>query len=239
MFGYYKHPAYFGGAPILSASEKQKRALFSFYYPGEALLGLALYEREVATDPLFKTTIKNLSKKALDFLVEVRPERYANLFASLPSDGWLMQAIEEFAYYKEFQKKTYLDFVFNDAQAMLNHRYTGEAAMYYDYPGSFFYRYGDVSYPDGARAEGLIAAYYLARRMKQDGRAEDLLNGCTEVAEALMYTFNSSASTYMYPYPEKGLGAFRFKYTRQWMRIDSVQHTACFFIRLYMVLTTR
>ncbi len=36
--------------------------------------------------------------------------------------------------------------------------YTEANALYPDYVGSFYYHYGDHPYPDGARAEGLLAA---------------------------------------------------------------------------------
>lgn len=236
MIGYYIHPDFNGGEPITDPSPEEKKALFSFYYPGEALLGLALYEREVDLDPAFRKEIRRLSKLALDFLVDIRPTRYKDLFTSLPADGWLMQAIEEWSYDKDFQRKAYLDFVYNDAEAMIEHMYSYSNSKYYDYPGSFFYNYGDVSYPDGARSEGLIAAYYLAHRTGRTQLAEKILEGCKLAATSLLYTYNSKASTFMHKYPEKATGAFRFKYTRQWVRVDSVQHTACFYKRLYDAL---
>jgi hypothetical protein len=236
MIGYYIHPGFNDGKPIINPSPENKKALFSFYYPGEALLGLALYEREIDLAPEFRKKIRRLSKLALDFLVDIRPTRYKDLFTSLPADGWLMQAIEEWSYDKDFQRKAYLDFVYNDARAMMEHMYNYGNSKFYDYPGSFFYNYGDVSYPDGARSEGLIAAYYLARRMGQTKLAEKILKSCKLAATSLLYTYNSKASTFMHKYPEKSTGAFRFKYTRQWVRVDSVQHTACFYKRLYNAL---
>ena len=32
---------------------------------------------------------------------------------------------------------------------------------------------------------------------------------------------------------EKSKGGIRFKATRQWIRVDSIQHVACFYFRLY------
>jgi hypothetical protein len=236
MIGYYIHPQFDNGRPLLAPTPEQKKQLFSFYYPGEALMGLALFEREMDLAAEYKQEVRKAAKKALDFLIHVRPVEYADLFEPLPSDGWLMQAIEEWSYDQEFQKKEYLDFVFNDARQMIAHMYTEENALYCDYPGAFYYRYGDHAYVDGARAEGLIAAFYLAKRMGNDDLAQFLLENCRTVAESLMYTYNSPESTFMHRFPDKSIGSFRFKLTRQWVRVDSVQHTACFFFRLHSAM---
>ena len=34
----------------------------------------------------------------------------------------------------------------------------------------------------------------------------------------------------------KALNSFRFKLTRQWVRVDSVQHASCFFARLIPII---
>jgi hypothetical protein len=231
MIGYYIHPRYNKGLPIESPSEKERKELFSFYYPGEALLGLALFEHYMDLTEQQREQIRKSAEKALDFLVNVRPVKYAELFEPLPSDGWLMQAIEEWAYDKQFQKKNYLDFVFNDAKQMISHMYTKQNALYYDYPGSFYYNYGDHAYVDGARAEGLIAAYYLAEKIGEQYLAQYIMENCKTVAKSLMFSFNSEESTYMHKYPNKSIGTFRFKLTRHWVRVDTVQHTSCFFVR--------
>ena len=55
-------------------------------------------------------------------------------------------------------------------------------------------------------------------------------------AKGLMKTFHDEKSTYCHKYPKKALHSFRFKLTRQWVRVDCVQHAACFFARLLKVL---
>lgn len=236
MIGYYIHPAFNNGNPIVSPTEDEKKALFSFYYPGEALMGLALYDQQMDLTAQKRDQVRSMSKKALDFLVDIRPIKYADLFQPLPSDGWLMQAIEEWAEVDEFRKKEYLDFVFNDAKQMISHMYNKDNSLYKDYKGTFFYNYGDHGYIDGARAEGLIAAYYLAKKVGREDLAEYFLENCKTVAESLMYSYNSEESTYMHKYPEKAIGTFRFKFTRHWVRVDTSQHTVCFFVRLLFVL---
>ncbi len=238
MIGYYIHPQYDDGRPITAPSEEEKEGLFSFYYPGEALLGLALYDKVMPMLASDRQRVRADAKKALDFLVKIRPEKYAELFEPLPSDGWLMQAIEVWAESEEFRKPQYIDFVFNDANAMISHMYTEQDALYYDYPGAFYYQYGDHAYPDGARGEGLIAAYYLARNLGRDDLARHYLENCKKAAKSVMYLYNSEQSTYMHKAPEKSIGSFRFKLTRHWVRVDSVQHAACFYLRLYPALTS-
>ncbi len=233
MIGYYIHPSYNDAHPILEPSAQEKKELFSFYYPGEALLGLALFEQQMQLSDIEREEVRHRAMKALDFLVNIRPRKYADMFKSLPSDGWLMQAIEQWSYDRQFQKKEYLNFVFNDARQMISHMYTRANSPYYDYPGTFYYNYGDHAYPDGARGEGLIASYYLAKRMGEDRLADYLLDGCKMVAGSLLRTYNSQESTFMHRFPEKSIGSFRFKFTRQWVRVDSVQHTACFYLRLF------
>jgi len=232
MIGYYIHPLHNGGKPIIEPNESQKRQLFSFYYPGEAMLGLALYDKLMKLDKTARDRVREQSRKALDFLVLKRPVKYKELFEPLPSDGWLMQAIEQWAEVKGFDRPEYLDFVFNDANAMINHMYTFKNSPYYDYLGTFYYHYGDHAYIDGARGEGLIGAYYLAEKMGHKDLADYYLANCKIVARSLVFSYNSPQSTYFYKQPHKAIGSFRFKLTRQWMRVDTVQHTACYYVRL-------
>ena len=40
-------------------------------------------------------------------------------------------------------------------------------------------------------------------------------------------------NNYAHKNPNKSKGTIRFKATRQWIRVDSIQHVACFYFRLY------
>lgn len=241
MIGYYLHPKFNQGKPLTleyieTLCEADKKALFSFYYPGEALLGLALYYRYFENiDATMKADIQQKSLKALDFLIYERPRRYAELFLSLPADAWLMQAIEEWVKERVFQKQAYIDFVYHDADQMIAHSYTEKDGHWFDYIGGFYYQYGDSVYHDGSRCEGLIAAYYLAQYLGDKSRADFYMKNLLKSAKGLMFTRHTEDSLYAHRYPCKSLNSFRFKLTRQWVRVDSVQHTACFFARLYML----
>ena len=232
MIGYYRHPRYQKGAPLVDIDTKTKRALFSFYYPGEALLGLALFYAHADASPELKAAILSQSRRALDFLVHIRPERYADLFEPLPADSWLMQAIEAWDGIAEIVTDAHRAFVYGDAAQMIRHMYMPGDALYPDYPGGFYYRFGDHVYHDGSRCEGLMAAYRLARQRGERAEMTRILGPMLLAARGLLATFNTAESTYAHRDPARTVGSFRFKLTRQWVRVDAVQHAACFYARL-------
>ena len=235
MIGYYIHPKFNNAKAIIKPNDDIKKELFSFYYPGEALLGLALYFNHIKDiDKRLKKDIKIKSKMALDFLVDSRPIKYNYMFTSLPADAWLMQAIEEWIKVDGFKKRSYIDFVFNDTKQMFEHMYTDENTLKTnkDYIGGFYYDYGDYVYHDASRCEGIVSAYYLAKYLKDEEKAENIMKNMLLSAKGLMQTFHSKESVYAHIDRKKALHSFRFKLTRQWVRVDSVQHTACFFARL-------
>ncbi len=239
MIGYYIHPKFNNGKALINPTDEVKKELFSFYYPGEALLGLALYYRHIKNiDEKLKTEVKEKSEMALDFLVDIRPIKYDYMFDALPADAWLMQAIEEWVQVDGLKKKSYIDFVFNDTKAMFEHMYKDANTLETnkDYVGGFFYEYGDHVYHDASRNEGVVSAYYLAKYLKDEEKAKWIMEHMLLSAKGLFQTFHSEKSVYAHIDQKKGLHAFRFKITRQWVRVDCVQHASCFFARLYKVL---
>lgn len=233
MLGYFINPNVQNGNELINMSDEERRATFSFYYPGEALLGLALFANYFKEDEELTNIVTEKGKLALDWIVNERPEIYADLFTPLPSDSWLMQAIEEWTNNPDFIKDNYINFVFRDADTMIEKSYKKDDSPYIDYEGAFYYNYGDHFYQDGARSEGLIAAYYLAKKLKKNELAEKYLHACRKAALSQMFLFNSEKNNYAHLNPEKSKYSIRFKATRQWVRVDSVQHVACFFLRLY------
>jgi hypothetical protein len=143
-----------------------------------------------------------------------------------------MQAIEEWTKNPDFNKENYINFVLNDAKTMVGKMYKRNDSPYIDYEGGFYYNYGDFFYPDGSRSEGLIAAYFLAKRLNYTDLANTILDACRKNAKSQMILFNTDKNSYAHKNPEKSIGAIRFKPTRQWIRVDSIQHVACFFFRL-------
>ena len=118
---------------------------------------------------------------------------------------------------------------------MFDNMYTEEDAPWFDYIGGFYYYKGDHVYQDASRCEGVVAAYYLAKYLGDEERAKLIMENMLLSAKGIMYTRHTQQSMYAHKYPQKSLNTFRFKLTRAWVRVDSVQHAACFFARLYKV----
>ena len=216
-------------------SREANRSYFSFYYPGEALIGLANYCAHVGPSPQEKDAVYARVHSALRFLILERPRLYAAHFTSLPADSWLMMAINDLWDEPQFRQDLYSQFVFRDADQMVAHMYTPRRAPFPDYVGSFYYQYGDHPYPDGARAEGLVAAYHLARKIGDQKRIERYRAALKQVAWATLRLCNTSDSVYSVPNPARSIGGIRFKLTRQWFRVDTIQHVASFYLKFLPV----
>ena len=204
---------------------------FSFYYPGEAVLGLASYYNDLAT-PEEKPEIRVKLERALHFLLEVRPIIHRKHYQSLPSDSWLMMGINEMWKAPELRQQSYADFVFEDANKMVELSYKADDALYPDYVGSFYYEYGNYPYPDGARAEGLVAALELAQKMGDLDRARFYGRALRRLVSATERLVNTPEAMYFAKQPALAIGGIRFKDTRQWFRIDTIQHVAGYYLKL-------
>ncbi len=203
---------------------------FSFYYPGEAVCGLAKYLHLLDADeraPYFERL-----HRALHFLIHIRPKTRADQYTVVPSDAWLMMGIMELWDFAEMRQPDYAAFVFADAQQMIDHLYKLADAPYPDYAGAFYYQFGDYPYADGARCEGLLGAYELALKMGDRERAASIWSALKLAAWAVMHLVNTEDAIYFARNPHLSLGGIRFKYTRQWFRIDTIQHVASFFAKL-------
>jgi hypothetical protein len=221
---------------VISPDENQN--YFSFYYPGEALIGLATYLNWVNTDREKHDRLAEGVRSALRFLLVDRPLIHKAHYATLPSDAWLMAAINELADLPGLDDPSYAKFVFEDADRMLELMYTDKNALYPDYPGAFYYHYGDLPYPDGARCEGLVAALELAMKHADRDRIARYAGGLVKTIRATILLANTPESLYFAPNPEKALGAIRFKLTRQWSRIDTIQHVVCYYMRFLAAYET-
>jgi hypothetical protein len=143
-----------------------------------------------------------------------------------------MMGIMELWDFEEMRDPMYADFVFSDAQGMIDHQYKVADAPYPDYAGAFYYNHGDYPYADGARCEGLLGAYELAIKMGDQEKAYQIWGALRLAAWAVMHLVNTEDSIYFAKNPSVALGGIRFKYTRQWFRIDTIQHVASFFAKL-------
>lgn len=233
FLGYYIHPSFNNGEPLLTMNEEERKKTFSFYYPGEALMGLGMVANRYNKNKELTQEIIKKTKKAMRWIIDERPKVYGEMFTALPSDAWLMQAIEEWADCKGFLEKNDIDFVFNDAKTMMEKMYKKDDSPYIDFEGGMYYNYGDHYYPDGARCEGLIAAYYLAKKLENYELADKILYSAKKAAKCQFQLWINEFNNYPHQNPKKSCNSIKFKSTRQWVRVDSVQHVACFFIRLY------
>jgi len=211
-------------------TEAENQNYFSFYYPGEAVCGLAKYLHLV--DAESRSIFFERLRKALEFLLVVRPTTRASEYTAVPSDGWLMMGIMELWDFEEMRNPLYADFVFSDAQKMIAHMYKVTDAPYPDYAGAFYYDYGDYPYADGARCEGLLGAYELAVKTGNVEMQRQLWPALRLASWSLLHLVNTEDSIYFAKNPSLALGGIRFKYTRQWFRIDTIQHVASFFAKL-------
>ncbi len=211
-------------------TEVENKNYFSFFYPGEAICGLAAYLHLLT--PSQRPLVFEKVRLALAFLLEIRPITRASEYSNVPSDGWLMMGIMELWDFAEMQIEAYADFVFSDAQKMIDHMYKVTDAPYPDYAGSFYYKFGEYPYDDGARCEGLLGAFELAVKMGRHEQARALWQAMQLASWALLHLVNTPESVYFAPNPKIAVGGIRFKHTRQWFRIDTIQHVASFFAKL-------
>jgi hypothetical protein len=146
----------------------------------------------------------------------------------LPLDAWLMQALEalhdtrrEQKYFNEkYDNKKYVDHALRLAEKMMADQYTASAPA--GYAGAF----GPGrprSTPAASRAEGLLAAYRIARSI-DDPRAtriEAALKASTRFQLSQQFTADNGRGL---PDPERARGGFRESLTSKRIRIDYVQH---------------
>ena len=180
----------------------------SLYYPGEAILGLArLYD--VTRD----NRLLVAARRGADFLIASQRAMH-----TLPPDAWLMQALE--ALYNIGREKRYADHTLALASAMIADQYTDEDAE--GYAGGFGPGPPRVT-PAASRAEGLVAAYRLARSTG-DARASSIATALKASARfqfTQQFTSENNASARN---PARAAGGFFEGSTDPWVRIDFVQH---------------
>ena len=216
-------------------TEERNPDLFSFYYPGEALLALVSYLQFCETPEIYQSYLSHI-KRATRFLLVERPKTHAEHFTTLPSDGWLMMALNELLKLDEVEDDGYSDFVFGDADKMVALQYDETNSLYPDYLGSFFYEYGDHPFPDGARGEGLLAAYELAWRLGDHERWKSYRQAMRRLTWATARLSNPAESVYSAADPSMTRDGIRFKFTRQWFRIDTIQHVGSMYLKQFAEL---
>jgi hypothetical protein len=180
----------------------------SLYYPGEALLGLIRFFKQRGDRKLLDAAIRGI-----EFLIESQQK-----MARLPADAWLIQAIDDF--YGSSPRKKFAEHAIAIAEAMIAEQYD-ESDERAEYAGGF----GPGpprSTPAASRAEGLVAAYRLARSIS-DSRASRIarsLKACARFQLAQQFTPANSGSL---ANSARAMGGFRESLTSVKIRIDFVQ----------------
>ncbi|HJQ70822.1 MAG TPA: hypothetical protein VKA70_17740 [Blastocatellia bacterium] len=185
----------------------------SLYYPGEAILGLM---------HLFRTNgdrrLLDAARRAADHLVE--SQRKLN---RLPSDAWLMQALEALHSAGRKQKidsQKYADHALRLAERMIADQYT--ATVPAGYAGGFGPGPPRAT-PAAARAEGLLAAYRIARSI-DDPRAARIATSLRAAARFQLSQQFTADNGHGLRNPARALGGFRASPASKRIRIDYVQH---------------
>ena len=179
----------------------------SLYYPGEAMLGLI---RLFALN--HDKQLLQAAKRAADFLIESQRK-----LDSLPADAWLMQALE--ALHSVDHEKKYADHIIALAEAIIADQYT--AADREDYGG--FGPGAPRATPTASRAEGLVAAYRVARSIN-DPRASKIAASLQASAGFQLTQQFTSRNSKSLPNSSRAAGGFRESLTSMRVRIDFVQH---------------
>lgn len=179
----------------------------SLYYPGEAMLGLIrLYG--LSRD----ARLLNAARRGADYLIGRQQK-----MNELPADAWFIQALE--GLYNIGREKRYVEHALALAEAMIADQYTEDA------PEGFVGGFGPGSpraTPAASRAEGLVAAYRLARSTG-DPRAGKLAASLKATAR-FQLAQQLTADTEGVRNPRLAAGGFREGLTSMKVRIDYVQH---------------
>ena len=137
---------------------------------------------------------------------------------ALPPDAWLMQALE--ALYNIGREKRYADHTLALAAAIIAEQYTDADPD--GYAGGFGPGPPRVT-PAASRAEGLVAAYRLARSTG-DARASSIVASLKASARFQLTQQFTSENNASARNPARAAGGFFEGSTEQWVRIDFVQH---------------
>ena len=195
----------------------------SVYYPGECLLAMV---RVHAIDP--DESWLDTAEKGAQYLINVRDAGLTN--EELSHDHWLLYALNEL--YRRRRNSLYLTHAMRIARSIVQSQNRRRDPP--DWQGTFYIP--PRSTPTATRAEGLCAAYRLARDF---GREEDarIILRALELAAAfqLRTQFRPESALYLDD-PQRVLGAFRGGLTNFEIRIDYVQHNISSLLGLHRIL---
>jgi uncharacterized protein YyaL (SSP411 family) len=180
----------------------------SLYYPGEALLGLVRLFESNNDQRLLKA-----AQRGAQYLIQSQRQMDA-----LPADAWFMQALG--VLYNADPRGDYAAHAIALAEAMIGRQYDEDSEA--GYAGGFGPGPPRAT-PVASRAEGLVAAYRLARSIG-DPRASKIaksLKACARFQLSQQFTPENSGAL---ANPKRAAGGFREGPSSTSIRIDFVQH---------------
>jgi hypothetical protein len=180
----------------------------SLYYPGEAILGLVQLYRQNGDKRLL-----DAARRGAGYLIESQSR-----MRKLPPDAWLMQALEALSAIE--REPRYAIHAIALAEAMVAEQYTESDRE--GFAGAF--RPGlPRATPAASRAEGMVAAYRLAR-LTNDARASRIASALKSSAMFQLSQQFDRDNGYFLPDAERAAGGFREGLASMRVRIDFVQH---------------
>jgi uncharacterized protein YyaL (SSP411 family) len=186
----------------------EPRGSVSLYYPGEAILGLISLHELTGDKKLLQA-----AQQGAGALIEAQQVK-----GPLPPDAWLMQALE--ALHRKSPDPRYSRHALEIAQAIMALQYDGKDGP--EYAGGFGPAEPRTTQA-AARAEGLLAAFKLARA-SEDPRTARIAAALRAAARFQLSRQYTPASSKGLPNPRRALGAFREGQSAGLIRIDFVQH---------------
>ncbi len=196
----------------------------SEYYPGEAILSLVrLYSIE--RDPSW---LKTAEQGAL-WLIQQRDSQIDD--SALNHDHWLLMALNEL--YAISRSSIFLDHGMRIARVIV------ESQRKEDQPSEWKGSWGDPPRcsPAATRAEGLVAAYFLALEGHRD--KDQFLHPLKAAAAFIRRCQLTAGQVESLPNPEHALGGFRGSLEDWSIRIDYSQHAVCALLGLREILLER
>ena len=194
-----------------NVSDREPSPFRSAYYPGEAILGLLRLYR---LDP--QAAWLDTAERAAKYLITVRDGRTSD--EQLPHDHWLLYGLNEL--HRLRPRPVYLRRALRLARVILAAQNRRPERP--DWMGSF-YSPPRVT-PTATRAEGLGAAWLLARDFGHEKEAAAILTGIRlAIAMQLGMQFRPESVLY-HDDPARAIGGFRRSFESPEIRIDYVQH---------------
>lgn len=186
----------------------EPRESVSLYYPGEAILGLVQLYKHNGDKRLL-----DAARRGAGYLIESQSR-----MRQLPPDAWLLQALE--ALHSIEREPRYVIHAMALSEAMINEQYT--EADREGFPGAF--RPGlPRATPAASRAEGMLAAYRIAR-LTNDAHASRIVSALKLSARFQLSQQFDRDNSFFLPDAERAAGGFREGLTSMRVRIDFVQH---------------